>query len=157
METIKKTIEVDLPTEVVYNQWTQFEEFPRFMEGVESVQQLDDKRLHWKANIGGKNVEWFAEISEQRPEEIIEWRSISGTKNIGSVEFTPLESGDRTLVSLNLSYEPEGVVEKTADALGFVSSKVQGDLNRFKEFIEKRHHETGAWRGEIHNGESVSA
>ena len=151
METIEKSIEVDAPLSAVYNQWTQFEEFPRFMEGVKEVRQLDDKRLHWHAEIAGKEKHWDAEIYRQEPDQSIAWRSTSGAQNAGEVRFS--SAGDnRTMVTLNMSYDPEGVVENVADALGAVSMRVQGDLNRFKEFIESRGSETGAWRGEIQGG-----
>ena len=152
MERIEKTIEVAVPCSVAYNQWTQFESFPSFMEGVEQVEQVDDKRLHWVAEIAGRRKEWDAEIVEQTPDEVVSWRSIAGPLNNGSVTFTPL-GADRCRVTLIMTYEPEGGVEKLGDALGVVSARVQGDLNRFKEFIENRKVETGAWRGEIHEGE----
>jgi uncharacterized membrane protein len=152
METIEKSIEVDVPVSLAYNQWTQFEEFPRFMEGVEAVQQLDDKRLHWIAEVGGKRKEWDAEIYEQIPDNRIAWRSTSGAPNAGVVVFQPL-GPDRTRLSLRLAYEPESFGEKVGDALGFVTRRIQGDLARFKEFIQKRGQETGAWRGEISSGQ----
>jgi len=117
MASIKKSIDVAVPVRTAYDQWTQFEEFPRFMDGVEEVQQLDDKRLHWKATVGGKLEEWDAEIFEQRPDEIISWRSTTGAKNAGTVTFQPGEKG--AVVSMLLEYEPEGAVEKAGDALGF--------------------------------------
>jgi uncharacterized membrane protein len=153
METIEKSIEVDAPLTTVYNQWTQFEEFPKFMEGVESVHQMGDKKLHWVAKIGGKTKEWDAEIFEQAPDQRIAWRSITGTKNSGMVSFIPLNGGARTLVTLRLNYETEGAAESLADALGVVSRRVEGDLERFREFIESRGVETGGWRGEIHGRE----
>jgi uncharacterized membrane protein len=148
MAKIEKSIDVDVPVNVAYNQWTQFEEFPRFMEGVDEVRQLDDKRLFWRANVGGKVKEWEAEITEQRPDERIAWRSRSGALNAGVVTFHRL-SDHRTRIMLQLEYEPEGAVEHTGDALGVVTRRVEGDLKRFKEFIESRGRETGAWRGEI--------
>ena len=149
METIEKSIEVEQPVSAVYNQWTQFEEFPRFMEGVKEVRQLDDQHLHWKAEIAGKTKEWDAEIFEQVPDQRIGWRSTSGSVNAGTVDFVPVDSG-RTRVVLSMNYEPEGVAEKIGDGLGVVSAKVAGDLKRFKEFIEARGQSSGAWRGEIH-------
>jgi uncharacterized membrane protein len=154
METIEKSVHVEAPLSAVYNQWTQFEEFPRFMEGVKEVRQLDDKRLHWRAEIAGKDKEWTAEIYRQEPDSMIAWRSTSGAQNGGEVRFQQADDG-HTDVTLVLSYDPEGVVENVADALGAVSMRVQGDLNRFKEFIEERGRETGGWRGEIRGG-SVS-
>jgi uncharacterized membrane protein len=149
METIEKSIEVDAPVSAVYNQWTQFEEFPQFMEGVEQVQQLDDKRLHWRAEICGKTKEWDAEIVEQIPDQRITWRAISGTPNSGTVRFDKLGE-NKTQVTLVLNYQPESAMEKVADTFGAVSLRVHGDLKRFQEFIEKRGAETGGWRGEIH-------
>ena len=154
MSTIEKTIEVNQPVTTVYNQWTQFEEFPRFMEGVKEVRQQGDKRLHWKAEIAGKDEEWDAEIVEQTRDQRIAWRSTSGARNAGLVTFQPLDAG-RTKITLRIDYDPEGVVENVGNALGLVSARVQGDLERFKEFIESRGGETGAWRGEIHGGRST--
>jgi uncharacterized membrane protein len=145
---LMESIDVDVPVSTAYNQWTQFEEFPRFMEGVESVQQIDDRRLHWRAQIGGKMLEWDAEIAEQVPDQRIAWRSTSGAKNAGVVTFHPLDDA-HCRVALQLDYKPEGVVENLGDALGAVSMRAKGDLGRFKEFIEARGVETGAWRGEI--------
>ncbi|MEW6156404.1 MAG: SRPBCC family protein [Verrucomicrobiota bacterium] len=156
MESIEKCIEVDVPVTTAYNQWTQFEEFPEFMEGVKSVKQLDDKRLHWCAEIGGKEKEWDAEIFEQIPDQRIAWRSMSGAFNSGMVNFESL-GPDRCRVHLKLNYDPSGFMENMADALGVVSRRVEGDLKRFKEFIESRGGETGAWRGEIHGREVQSS
>jgi uncharacterized membrane protein len=152
MASIEQSIVVNVPVRTAYNQWTQFEEFPRFMEGVESVRQLDDKRLHWRVNVGGKVKEWDAEITEQRPDERIAWTSRSGTRNAGVVTFHRLDDG-RTKVMLQVDYDPEGVIENVGDAVGVVSARVKGDLERFKEFIEVRNSETGAWRGEIDHGQ----
>ena len=148
MGTIEQSIEVQVPLSTAYNQWTQFEQFPRFMEGVEEVRQLDDKRLHWIAESGGKREEWDAEITEQRPDERVAWRSTTGAPNAGVVTFHRL-SDDMTKVMLQLDYEPEGMIEKVGDALGIVERRTKGDLERFKEFIESRGSETGAWRGKI--------
>ncbi|MBB6099780.1 putative membrane protein [Deinobacterium chartae] len=144
----EKVITVNVPVRTAYNQWTQFEEFPRFMEGVEMVQQLDDKRLHWRAEIAGKTEEWDAEITEQVPDHRVAWTSITGARNAGMVTFHPVDE-NTTQVTLHLEYEPEGAVEHIGDALGFVSRRVEGDLQRFKDFIESRGTETGAWRGQI--------
>ena len=148
MATIDKGIEVKVPAHEAYNQWTQFEQFPRFMEGVESVTQLDDRHLHWKANIGGKVEEWDAEITEQIPDKRIAWRSTSGRPNAGVVTFHRL-SDDRSRVMLQLQYEPKTWSESLGDLLGFLSRRLEGDLQRFKEFIERRGEPTGAWRGKI--------
>jgi uncharacterized membrane protein len=145
---IEKSIEVNVPVSTAYNQWTQFEEFPKFMEGVESVTQLDDKRLHWVAEIAGQRKEWEAEITEQVPDQRIVWQATGGLYNMGIVTFEPL-GGDRTRISLAMDYEPENIVDTVGDKLGFASRRVEGDLDRFKEFIEARGVETGAWRGTI--------
>ena len=147
MSDHEKSIIVDLPVSAVYNQWTQFEDFPQFMDGVESVTQLDDKRLHWVAEIAGTRREWDAEIVDQEPDRRISWRSIDGTPNAGTVTFQPEGSGTR--VTLDLDVEPKNIVEKIGDKMGFVSKQSEGDLERFKEFIESRGVETGAWRGEV--------
>jgi uncharacterized membrane protein len=146
--TIEKSIDVEVPVRTAYNQWTQFESFPRFMEGVESVRQVDDTHLHWKASVGGKTLEWDAEISEQIPDKRIAWHSQQGVRNAGVVTFHRL-TDDKTRVMLQLEYEPHGVVENVGDFLGVMSSKTEGDLERFKDFIEERGVETGAWRGKV--------
>jgi len=148
---VEADIEVNVSASVAYNQWTQFEEFPQFMDGVESVEQLDDKRLRWVANIAGRRKEWTAEISEQQPDRCIAWHSTSGARNAGRVDFEPL-GADRCRVHLVLDYEPETTLESAGDALGIVKGKVKADLDRFKEFIESRGVESGAWRGRIHGG-----
>jgi uncharacterized membrane protein len=148
MERIVKSVEIDLPVSTVYNQWTQFEEFPRFMEGVKRVTQLDDKRLHWVAEIAGKEKEWEARITEQIPDRRIAWQSEAGEFTAGTVNFEPL-GPNRTRVTLEMVYDPKGVVENIGDKLGVVSQRVENDLARFKEFIERRGRETGAWRGTI--------
>ncbi len=148
MSTIEQSIEVKVPVQTAYNQWTQFEEFPNFMEGVQSVQQLDDERLHWKAEIGGQEREWDAEITEQKPHQRVAWRSTTGATNAGVVTFHHIDP-QTTRVMLQMEFEPVGVKEKLGDALGIAERRVKGDLERFKEFIESRGRETGAWRGEI--------
>jgi len=156
MERIEKTFEIDCPVSTVYNQWTQFEDFPRFMEGVEEVRQLDDTHLHWRASIAGKDKEWDAEIVEQVPDQRIAWRSTSGVPNAGSVRFEPLDES-RTRVRLTMEYEPQGLVEKTGDAIGIVSHKVEEAVEKFKGLLQKRGTETGAWRGEVHGGQQTGA
>jgi Predicted integral membrane protein len=145
VSNIEKSIEVEVPVQTAYNQWTQFEEFPRFMEGIQQVTQLDDKRLRWRANVGGQEKEWEAEITEQRPDERIAWRSRDGAANAGVVTFHRIADA-RTRVMLQLEYEPEGVIENVGDAIGVVSRRVAGDLERFN--LETRGRETGACRGE---------
>jgi uncharacterized membrane protein len=148
MSTVEKHIDVELPLSTVYNQWTQFEEFPEFMAGVERVTQLDDTHLHWVAEIAGTRREWDAEIVEQVPDERVAWRSLDGTGNAGVVTFLPV-GPETTRVTLELVFEPEGITEQVGDKLGFVSKQAEGDLKRFKEFVESRGRETGGWRGQV--------
>lgn len=148
MSVIEKSIEINVPVRIAYNQWTQFEEFPNFMEGVKHVKQLDDKHLHWKAEIAGKEKEWDAEITEQIPDERIAWRSRQGAKNAGVVTFHRL-SDSKSKVMLQLEYDPDGFVENVGDTAGAVSQRVLGDLERFKRYIESRGQESGAWRGTV--------
>jgi uncharacterized membrane protein len=148
MATVHKEIEVNKPLRQVYNQWTQFEDFPQFMQGVEEVHQLDDRRLHWKAEIGLAEREWDAEIVEQVPDQVVEWRAIGEVTNDGRVLFSEV-GPDQTRVSVEFHFDPEGFIEKIGDALGIVDKRIEGDLKRFKEFIEERDMETGAWRGEV--------
>ena len=145
---VQKSITVDVPVSMAYNQWTQFEEFPNFMGGVQKVEQLNDRRLRWVAEIAGVKREWFAEILEQRQDEKVAWAASEGATNAGAVTFAPNGAG-RTLVTLDLEYEPEGLVEKAGDALNIVERQAKADLEKFKTFIESRSHETGAWRGEV--------
>ena len=152
MPEMEKSIVVDAPLREVYNQWTQFEEFPRFMDGVVEVRQIDDKRLYWRANIAGAEREWHAEIVDQTPDQRIAWRSLTGPENGGAVLFKPLADG-RTEVTMRMQYNPEGMTENVGDALGFVGRRVQGDLERFCSFMEERGRATGGWRGEIHGQE----
>jgi uncharacterized membrane protein len=148
---VEKDIEVAVPVRAAYNQWTQFEEFPNFMEGVQEVRQVTDKKLHWRAEVAGRQREWEAEIREQVPDEQIIWHSTSGPDNAGLVKFDSL-GPERTRVHLEMSYDPEGAVETAGEAMGFLSRQVEGDLERFKKFIEARDgQETGAWRGEVEN------
>jgi uncharacterized membrane protein len=152
MAHIEKSIEVSVPIRTAYNQWTQFEEFPKFMEGVKRVRQLDDKNLEWQAEIAGKDVQWTATITQQEPDRRIGWRSTSGATNAGSVTFEPV-GPNQTKITLRLEYEPETFGEKAASAVGIVSARVTGDLERFKKFIEARGVESGAWRGQIKSGQ----
>ena len=149
MANIEKSITVDVPVHAAYDQWTQFESFPEFMDGVKEVRQMDDRRLHWKAEIAGKDEEWDAEITEQVPDQKIAWRSTSGAPNAGMVMFQPL-SGNSTEVKLQLEAEPQTATEKTGAAIGILDRQVKSDLKKFKEFIESRGGQpTGAWRGDI--------
>jgi len=156
MERIEKTIEVDCPVRTVYNQWTQFEDFPRFMAGVQEVRQIDDTHLHWRAEVWGKTKEWDVEITEQTPDQRISWRSVSGAVNAGTVRFEPL-AAERTRVRLVMSYEPEGALENVGNAIGAMTSQVQASVEEFKDFIESLARETGAWRGEVHHGQSMES
>ena len=150
MSTIEKSIDVNVPVRMAYNQWTQFEEFPRFMEGIEEVQQLDDKHLHWRAEMSGKTKEWDSEIIEQIPDQRIMWRSTSGAKNAGTVSFIPV-APHTTRVKVEMVYDPVGLLENVGDMIGIDDRRVKGDLERFKEYIESRGTETGAWRGTINS------
>jgi uncharacterized membrane protein len=145
---IIESIDVDVPVRVAYDQWTQFEEFPRFMEAVEKVEQLDDTTLRWTAEIAGVKKTWTAKITEQTPDQRIAWTSIEGARNAGVVTFHRLDDR-KTRVTLQLDVEPDGPVESVGDALGFVQRQAAGDLKRFKEFVEERGVATGAWRGEV--------
>jgi uncharacterized membrane protein len=151
---VKESTEVNVPVSTAYNQWTQFEEFPSFMEKVESVTQLDDTHLRWVAEIGGKREEWKAEITHQEPDKVIAWRAIEGRENSGRVEFEPL-GPDRTSIEVTMTWEPEGFVEAAADKVGVSDRAVNVDLERFKELVEARGVESGAWRGEVVEGRRV--
>jgi uncharacterized membrane protein len=155
MEHVEKIVEVDRPLSTVYNQWTQFEDFPAFMDGVKEVRQVDDTHLHWRAEIWGKEKEWDAEITEQEPDRRISWKSTSGAPNAGTVRFEPL-GDDRTRVRLVMAYDPEDAMDKVGDALGVFSSQVEHSVNEFKRFIESRGEETGGWRGEVDGSKRVS-
>jgi uncharacterized membrane protein len=148
MASVIEHIDVNKPIGTVYNQWTQFEEFPKFMEGVKSVQQTDDTHLHWVAEVAGQIKEWDAEITEQHPDERVAWHSISGARNAGVVTFHHLDD-NTTRVTLQLEAEPEGIKEEVGTALGFLKHQVKGDLERFRDFIQGRGTESGAWREEI--------
>jgi uncharacterized membrane protein len=151
MPTITETKVIDHDVHTVYNQWTQFEDFPRFMQGVERVEQLDDRRLHWVADFGGSKHEWDAEITEQVPDQRVAWRSIDGKTNRGQVSFRPADSGGKTEVTVAMDWEPEGIKEKIGGALGFDNRRVKQDLDRLESLLDERGgSETGAWRGEQH-------
>ena len=152
MSRISEEVEVAVPIRVAYDQWTQFETFPKFMDGVERVVQIDDKTLEWTATVAGVVKHWRAEITEQRPDEVVAWRSTEGARNDGQVRFRSL-GPDRTMVEVQLDVEPESLVEKAADALGVVERRVRGDLVRYRDFIESRHQPTGAWRGRVEGGQ----
>jgi uncharacterized membrane protein len=148
MSKIEQSIDVNVPVREAYNQWTQFEEFPEFMKGVESVKQTDDTHLHWVAEIAGVRKEWDAEITQQEPDQRIAWKSINGADNAGAVDFHRVDD-QVTRVNLTMDIDPEGVVENLGNAVGVPERQVSGDLDRFKEFIEARHGATGGWRGTV--------
>jgi uncharacterized membrane protein len=154
MAVIEKTIEVQVPLRTAYNQWTQFEEFPLFMDGVEEITQLDDVHLLWKARVGGAKREWRAKVIEQVPDQRVAWTSVEGTRNAGQVSFEPV-GANCTRVTLELDFQPEGVVETIGDKLGMVERKAEADLERFRDYIEERGAESGAWRGEVRGGVEV--
>src|SRR3954466_9344506 len=148
MVSIEESVEVEVPVRTAYNQWTQFEEFPQFMDGVESVRQVDDTHLHWVAEVGGKRREWDAEITEQVPDDRIAWTATDGKRNAGVVTFHRVDD-DRTKIMLQLDWEPEGMVEALGAKAGQDARQVKSDLAKFKELIESRGTESGAWRGEV--------
>jgi uncharacterized membrane protein len=152
MSTIEEGIEVDVPVRTAYNQWTQFEDFPAFMEGVEKVIQIDDTTIHWVAEIGAQHREWDAKITEQEPDQRIAWAATGDVTHAGVVTFHRLDEG-RSKVMLQMEVEPEDWVAKAADAMGLTKRRIRGDLERFKKFIEARGTETGAWRGEVEQGD----
>ncbi|WP_277213625.1 SRPBCC family protein [Isoptericola croceus] len=148
MESVTQSIDVDVPVSTAYNQWTQFEDFPHFMEGVEAVRQVTDTSTHWKTKVGGTEREFDAEITEQHPDERVAWRSTTGPDHAGVATFHRL-SDTQTRVTVQMDWDPESAAEKVGAALNFDDRRVQGDLKKFKEFIESRGAETGAWRGDV--------
>ncbi len=148
MGGVTKSVDVAVPVRIAYNQWTQFEEFPRFMEGVQEIRQLDDRTTHWKTEIAGVKREFDAQITEQLPDERVAWTSVGGTKQAGVVTFHRLDP-EHTRVTAQMEFEPDGMLEKAGDLLHVIDRRVEGDLKRFKEFIENRGTETGSWRGQV--------
>lgn len=148
MSEILEAIDVDVPVKTAYDQWTQFETFPKFMDGVKSVRQLDDTTLEWVASVAGKEKTWKAKITEQEPDQRIAWTATDGAHNAGVVTFHRLDEG-KSRVTLQLDVDPEGPIENIGAALGLVERRVKGDMERFKAFIEERGTATGAWRGEV--------
>ena len=146
--TVEESIELEVPVHTAYNQWTQFEDFPKFMATVKSVEQVDDTHLHWRAVVAGKEKEWDAEITEQIPDERIAWRSTSGVYNAGVVTFHRI-GDDRTRVMLQMDYTPDTLAEEVADTAGAVKLTAKANLKRFKQLVESRGQETGAWRGTV--------
>lgn len=151
MASVTESIDIDVPVSTSYNQWTQFESFPDFMNGVDEITQLDDTHLHWKTSIGGVSREFDTTITEQHPEERVAWTSTDGTTHAGVITFHRL-SDSTSRVTAQIDWAPEGMVEKAGSALGFDTRQVKGDLARFKEFIESRGGASGAWRGEVDAG-----
>ncbi|GIF03559.1 SRPBCC family protein [Actinoplanes siamensis] len=150
MSTVTEFVDVNVPVRTCYDQWTQFEEFPRFMEGVEEIQQLDDTHMHWKTKIAGVEREFDAKITEQLPDERVAWTATQGEKQAGVVTFHRLDD-THTRVTVQLDFDPQGFVETAGDKLGLVDRRIKGDLHRFKEFIESRGGiTTGGWRGQVH-------
>jgi uncharacterized membrane protein len=148
MSTTTASVDVNRPIDVVYNQWTQFESFPEFMEGVERIEQRDDTHLHWVIKVGGITREFDATVTEQHPEERVAWKSDSGPDHAGVVTFHRLDD-EKTRVTTQMDVDPEGFVENVADKLGILKARVSSDLERFKKFIESRPGETGGWRGDV--------
>jgi uncharacterized membrane protein len=148
MATVTESVDVHVPVSTAYNQWTQFESFPRFMDGVDAVRQVDDRHTHWKTSLGGVAREFDAEITEQHPDERVAWKSTDGTTHAGVVTFHRL-SDDTTRVTAQIDWQPEGLVEKAGAGLGVDDRHVRSDLRRFQEFIEQRGDEEGGWRGDV--------
>jgi uncharacterized membrane protein len=148
MGAVTESVDVAVPVTTAYNQWTQFEEFPHFMEGVTTVRQISDTLIHWETEIGGVKRQFDAQITEQLPDERVAWKSTEGVRQAGVVTFHRLDE-THSRVTAQMEFEPEGVAEQTADKLGMLSRRIKGDLKRFKKFIEDRRSETGAWRGEV--------
>ena len=148
MSKILEAVDVAVPVRTAYDQWTQFESFPAFMEGVKSVRQLDDTTLEWVADVAGREKRWEARITEQQPDQRIAWTAIDGAHNAGVVTFHRLDDAT-SRVTLQLDIDPDGPIENAGDALGLVGRRVKGDMERFKEFVEARGSETGAWRGTV--------
>ena len=148
MSQVREEIEVNVPVHMAYDQWTQFESFPEFMDGVKSVRQVDDTHVHWVAEIAGQHEEWDATITHQEPDREIAWSSTEGSRNAGAVKFTPL-GPNKTCVGLEMMTQPRSITEKVGSAFGFDDRTIRKDLENFKKFVEDRRSETGAWRGEI--------
>jgi uncharacterized membrane protein len=156
MSKISESIDVNVPCRIAYDQWTQFESFPMFMEGVDKVVQVDDTTVDWTATIAGRTKQWRARIVEQEPDTVISWRSVDGARNDGRVDFESL-GPNQTRVTLELDVEPDGAIESAGDALGIVEGRVRGDLKRFRDFIEGQRVATGAWRGEVQGGQETAS
>lgn len=155
MATIQEDVVVEAPVDVTYAQWTQFEDFPRFMKNVKDVRQLDDSRLLWTAEVAGREHTWEARIVEQEPNRRIAWRATEGLQNGGTVTFEPADSGAQTRVRVEMEYEPEGIVEQIGSAVNVDDMVVKADLGRFKALLEERQAPTGEWEGRIEGGRVV--
>ena len=153
MATIETSVELEVPVRVAYNQWTQFEEFPQFMDGIVEEKQLDDTHLHWVADIDGERKEWKAEVIEQEPDRVVAWRSVEGLENSGRVEFEPIDAGTR--VSVAMQYDAERMKESLGALFGVDGRQVANDLESFRELVEAREVPTGAWRGTVESGDVV--
>ncbi len=148
MASVEQSIELDVPVRVAYDQWTRFEDFPKFMDGVEEVRQLDPTHTHWRTKVGGKEEEFSAEITEQHPDERVAWHSTSGPSHAGVVTFHRL-SDERSKIMLQLDVEPDGVVEKVGAAIGVLGHRTKGDLERFKALVEQRADAPGDFRPQV--------
>ena len=155
MAAVEHDIDVNVPLSTAYDQWTQFESFPEFMEGVTAVQQLDDTRLIWDAQVYGRDKHWEAKIEQQEPDRLVSWRSTTGARNDGQVSFVPVDG--HTQIQLRIEADPDGMIENIGDHLGLLKRQVHKDLERFKEFIESSGAATGGWRGEIRGGEEMGS
>ena len=155
MSKIESSIDVDVPVREAYDQWTQFEQFPRFMDAVDSVTQVDETHLRWVATIAGVRKEWEAEITQQEPDQRVAWTSTTGARNAGAVDFHRIDD-HKTRITLTMDVEPDGALESVGDAIGVPDREVEGDLKRFKEFIESRGEATGGWRGTVQQDDTSS-
>ena len=152
MASVQESVDVDVPIKVAYDQWTQFESFPSFMDGVEEVRQIDDTHLHWRAKVAGHEVQWDAVITEQIPDERVAWKATDGKANAGVVTFHRL-SDSSSRVMVQIEHEAEGIMEKVGSALGADTREVKNSLERFKDLVEHRGQATGAWRGDVEGGQ----
>ncbi len=149
MTQIIETIDVDVPVTTAYNQWTQFEEFPRFLKHIESITQKNDTMLHWKVNVGGQVREFDAEIAEQHPDERVAWNSTGGeVDHAGVVTFHKLDDS-KSRVTVQIDWEPESLLEKIGAAAGAGNRAVKNALEDFKKYIESQGSADGAWRGDV--------
>lgn len=155
MATVQEDVVIDAPVDVVYAQWTQFEDFPRFLKNVKEVRQLDDSRLLWTAEVAGREHSWEAKIVEQEPNRRIAWRATEGLQNGGTVDFEAADGGSKARVHVEFDYEPEGLIEKIGSAINVDDAVVKADLSRFKDLVEERRSPTGEWKGRIEGGRVV--